>query len=116
MLQVLAHTAVVAPAHQGKLLRAEHDDFSPQFPLSLMGKDFKLILDQANALHLPMPATTASYAVNRKCAERGEEVTSRRSWTRCGIVLTMERLSNKLRSKDLGLVMNTKLQIIFYSV
>jgi 3-hydroxyisobutyrate dehydrogenase-like beta-hydroxyacid dehydrogenase len=72
MLEVLAHTAVVAPAHQGKLLRAEHEDFSPQFPLRLMGKDFKLILEEANELRVPMPATTASYAVNRKCAERGE--------------------------------------------
>lgn len=72
MLQVLAHTAVVAPAHQGKLLRAEHEDFSPQFPLGLMGKDFKLILDEAYQLHVPMPATTASYAVNRKSAERDE--------------------------------------------
>jgi len=72
MLQVLAHTAVVTPAHQGKLLRAEHEDFSPQFPLGLMGKDFKLILDEAYQLHVPMPATTASYAVNRKSAERGE--------------------------------------------
>jgi 3-hydroxyisobutyrate dehydrogenase-like beta-hydroxyacid dehydrogenase len=63
MLQVLAHTAVVAPAHQGKLVRAEHDDFSPQFPLRLMGKDFKLILDEAYELQVSMPATTASCAV-----------------------------------------------------
>jgi 3-hydroxyisobutyrate dehydrogenase-like beta-hydroxyacid dehydrogenase len=74
MLEVLAQTAVVAPAHQGKLLRAEHEDFSPQFPLRLMGKDFRLILDEAYELHVPMPATAMSYTVNRKCAERGEEL------------------------------------------
>lgn len=74
MLQILACIAVIAPAHQGKLLVQEHGEFSPQFPLRLMGKDFKLILDQADALHLPMPATAASYAVNRKCAERSEEL------------------------------------------
>src|ERR1700733_9846064 len=48
LLQVLFRTAVVAPAHQNKLLRAEHHDYSPQFPLRLMNKDFKLILERAN--------------------------------------------------------------------
>ncbi|MGA3230990.1 MAG: NAD(P)-dependent oxidoreductase [Candidatus Binatus sp.] len=33
LLEVLAKTAVVSPAHQNKLLRAESDDYSRQFPL-----------------------------------------------------------------------------------
>src|SRR6202030_1577819 len=48
LLNVLSKTAVISPAHQNKLLRAEHDDYSPHFPLRLMNKDFKLILDKAS--------------------------------------------------------------------
>ena len=40
LLGVLAETAVVAPAHLGKLQRAMKSDYSPQFPLRLMNKDF----------------------------------------------------------------------------
>jgi 3-hydroxyisobutyrate dehydrogenase-like beta-hydroxyacid dehydrogenase len=53
LFEVLAQTAVVAPAHQGKLPRAEHRDYSPQFPLRLMNKDFRLILDKAARLPFP---------------------------------------------------------------
>ena len=44
LLNVLSETAVVAPAHVGKLERAISSDYSPQFPLRLMNKDFRLIL------------------------------------------------------------------------
>src|ERR1700693_1464296 len=59
LFEVLAQTAVVAPAHQETLPRAEHRDSSPQFPLRLMNKDFRLILDKAARLYAPMPATAA---------------------------------------------------------
>jgi 3-hydroxyisobutyrate dehydrogenase len=72
MLEVLAQTAVVAPAHQGKLLRAAGDDYSPQFPLKLMQKDFRLILGLANDHRVQMPTTTAASIVNRTCAEFGD--------------------------------------------
>ena len=72
MLEVLAQTAVVAPAHQGKLLRAAHDDYSAQFPLKLMEKDFQLILEMACELGVQMPATMASSTVDQECAELGE--------------------------------------------
>jgi 3-hydroxyisobutyrate dehydrogenase-like beta-hydroxyacid dehydrogenase len=74
MLDVLANTSVVAPAHQGKLKRAAHGEYSAQFTIGLMAKDFKLILDRAYELRVPMPATTASYAVNRVCAQLGDNV------------------------------------------
>jgi 3-hydroxyisobutyrate dehydrogenase-like beta-hydroxyacid dehydrogenase len=74
MLEVLAHTAVVAPAHQGKLLRAAQGDYSPQFPLRLMAKDFQLILDKAHELRVPMPATTVSDAVNHACAAQDDDL------------------------------------------
>jgi 3-hydroxyisobutyrate dehydrogenase-like beta-hydroxyacid dehydrogenase len=64
LLEVLSQTAVIAPAHVGKLARAAINDYSPQFPLRLMNKDFQLILKAAAQEHLPMPATDAAFRVN----------------------------------------------------
>jgi 3-hydroxyisobutyrate dehydrogenase-like beta-hydroxyacid dehydrogenase len=64
LLDVLSQTAVIAPAHVGKLYRAAQQDYSPQFPLSLMHKDFGLILQTAKSLNVQMPATIAAYRVN----------------------------------------------------
>jgi 3-hydroxyisobutyrate dehydrogenase len=73
LLNVLAETAVVAPAHVGKLKRAMKSDYSPQFPLRLMNKDFGLILDLAAAAGANMPAARAAYKVNALQSEQGEE-------------------------------------------
>ncbi len=64
LLEVLSQTAVIAPAHIGKLARAEHDDYASQFGVSLMNKDFRLILEAANSSSLVLPATTAASEVN----------------------------------------------------
>jgi 3-hydroxyisobutyrate dehydrogenase-like beta-hydroxyacid dehydrogenase len=64
LLQVLSETAVVAPAHLGKLASAMVNDYHPQFPLRLMNKDFELILKAAAAKHVSMPATEAAFYVN----------------------------------------------------
>ena len=64
LLEVLSHTAVIAPAHLGKLARADVGDFSPQFALSLMNKDFRLILETAAAAKVSMPATAAAFQMN----------------------------------------------------
>src|SRR6202050_3588471 len=64
LLEVLAKTAVIAPAHVGKLARVAVNDYSPQFPLRLMNKDFDLILKAAAREHVPMPATEAAFYVN----------------------------------------------------
>ena len=64
LLQVLSQTAVIAPAHQGKLSRAARGDYSPQFPLQLMNKDFRLILQLAGEVKAMMPATSAAFQVN----------------------------------------------------
>jgi 3-hydroxyisobutyrate dehydrogenase-like beta-hydroxyacid dehydrogenase len=63
-LEVLSQTAVIAPAHVGKLERAARNDYSPQFPLRLMNKDFRLILETAAANRIPLPATAAAFQVN----------------------------------------------------
>ncbi|MGD1021782.1 MAG: NAD(P)-dependent oxidoreductase [Candidatus Sulfotelmatobacter sp.] len=64
LLEVLSKTAVIAPAHVGKLARAAVNDYSPQFPLGLMNKDFDLILKAAAKEHVSMPATEAAFYVN----------------------------------------------------
>jgi len=64
LLEVLAQTAVVAPAHAGKLSRASRGDYSAQFPLPLMNKDFSLILQLAAGVEAVMPATSAAFEIN----------------------------------------------------
>jgi len=73
LLDALAKTAVVAPAHTGKLATAKRNDYAPQFPIRLMHKDFGLILTAAAECGLSMPATEAAAAVNSAEAETGGE-------------------------------------------
>ena len=64
LLEVLSKTAVIAPAHVGKLAKAAVHDYAEQFPLRLMNKDFQLILDAALQERVSMPATEAAFYVN----------------------------------------------------
>src|ERR1700740_3667000 len=73
LLDVLSQTAVVAPAHGGKLQRAMIGDYSPQFPLRLMNKDFGLILNLAAAGGARMPAAVAAFEVNARQLDQGNE-------------------------------------------
>jgi 3-hydroxyisobutyrate dehydrogenase len=73
LLDVLSQTAVVAPAHLGKLQRAMKSDYSPQFPIRLMNKDFRLILNLAAAVGVRMPATGAAFEVNARQSEQEQE-------------------------------------------
>jgi 3-hydroxyisobutyrate dehydrogenase-like beta-hydroxyacid dehydrogenase len=73
LLEVLSQTAVIAPAHVGKLARAATNEYSPQFPLRLMNKDFQLILKAAAQEHIPMPATEAAFRVNSDELSRNDE-------------------------------------------
>jgi 3-hydroxyisobutyrate dehydrogenase-like beta-hydroxyacid dehydrogenase len=73
LLEVLSQTAVVAPAHAGKLQRAKISDFTPQFPLPLMNKDLGLILSLAAAVQARMPATEAAFEVNARRLDEGKE-------------------------------------------
>ena len=85
LLEVLSKTAVVAPAHVGKLQRAMNGDFTAQFPLRLMNKDFGLILSLAASVGAQVPATAAAFAVNaRQLDERREEDFS-------AVILQMEK-------------------------
>lgn len=94
LLSVLSQTAVVAPAHVGKLQRAANGDFTPQFPLRLMNKDFGLILSLASAVGAQMPATEAALGVNaRRLDEVKEEDFS-------AVILQMEQQDRRLLSAE----------------
>jgi 3-hydroxyisobutyrate dehydrogenase-like beta-hydroxyacid dehydrogenase len=73
LLGVLSETAVVAPAHVGKLGRAIKNDYSPQFPLRLMNKDLTLILKLAAEVDAEMPATRATLEITAAQSAQGQE-------------------------------------------
>ena len=73
LLDVLSQTAVVAPAHVGKLQRAMKSDYRPQFPIRLMNKDFGLILNLAAAVGARMPAAGAAFEINARQSDEGAE-------------------------------------------
>ena len=73
LLNVLSQTAVVAPAHVGKLQKAMKDDYSPQFPIRLMNKDFGLILNLAATVGARMPAAGAAFEINARQSDEGAE-------------------------------------------
>jgi 3-hydroxyisobutyrate dehydrogenase-like beta-hydroxyacid dehydrogenase len=50
-----------------------NNDYSPQFPLRLMNKDFGLILKLAAAVGAQMPAARAALEVNAAQVTRGNE-------------------------------------------
>ncbi len=73
LFDVLSHTAVIAPAHLGKLSRADVGDYSPQFAIRLMNKDFRLVLETAVAAKVSMPATAAAFQMNVAEFAEGQE-------------------------------------------
>ncbi len=95
LLDVLSETAVVAPAHVGKLEKAMKSDYSPQFPLRLMNKDFGLILNLAAAVGAQMPATRAAFEVNAAQSAEGQEQDF------SAVILEMEKQAH-LGSADIG--------------
>lgn len=102
LLEVLSQTAVVAPAHVGKLQRAMTGDYSPQFPLRLMNKDFGLILKLAAAVVAQMPAAQAAFEVNTAQSAHGNEQDF------SAVILQMEEralldVSSKGRTRIVGL-------------
>jgi 3-hydroxyisobutyrate dehydrogenase len=74
LFDTLAKTAVVSPAQAGKLLSIKRRDFTPQFPLRLMHKDFGLVLVAADYAGLSLPATETAAAVNADELARGDDV------------------------------------------
>jgi 3-hydroxyisobutyrate dehydrogenase-like beta-hydroxyacid dehydrogenase len=73
LFDTLAKTAVVAPAHVGKLATAKTNDYAPQFPVRLMHKDFLLIEAKAAKLGVAMPATVAAAKITAAESSSGQE-------------------------------------------
>jgi 3-hydroxyisobutyrate dehydrogenase-like beta-hydroxyacid dehydrogenase len=87
LFDTLAKTAVIAPAHAGKLATAKKRNYAPQFPVRLMRKDFGLVLDAAAQFGLSMPTTEAAAAINSaEAAAESEEDFS-------AVIRRMERLA-----------------------
>jgi 3-hydroxyisobutyrate dehydrogenase-like beta-hydroxyacid dehydrogenase len=104
LLEVLGKTAVISPAHQNKLLRAERDDYSPQFPLRLMNKDFRLILEKAGEVGAPMPVTAAALQINAaRTAVNGDEDFS-------SVISEMERLARVHEPQPASPISRLKIQ------
>jgi 3-hydroxyisobutyrate dehydrogenase len=86
LLDVLSQTAVIAPAHVGKLERAKNSDYTPQFPIRLMNKDFGLILELAATVGARMPAAGAAFEINA----RQSEVETEQDFS--AVILQMEKI------------------------
>lgn len=63
LLDVLAKTAVIAPAMLGKLKKIKDGDYSPEFPLRLMSKDMDLVMDAARTSGAELPAAAVAQSV-----------------------------------------------------
>jgi len=91
LLEVLSATAVVSPSQKSKLGNVLNETYPPAFPLRLMLKDYRLILNTAEGVSADMPATAAAERVTagelaRQSAEgRDEDFSS--------VVRAMERIS-----------------------
>jgi 3-hydroxyisobutyrate dehydrogenase-like beta-hydroxyacid dehydrogenase len=95
LFEVLSHTAVIAPAHLGKLSRADARDYGAQFAMRLMNKDFRLVLETAAAAKVPMPATEAAFQMNAAEFSEGKEEDF------SAVIGLMERLAD-LETSDTG--------------
>jgi 3-hydroxyisobutyrate dehydrogenase-like beta-hydroxyacid dehydrogenase len=91
LLEVLASTAVVSPSQQSKLGNVLNETYPPAFPLRLMYKDFKLILDTAEDLSTAMPITTTAEQVYALEAERQFDKGSDEDFS--SIVRAIERMA-----------------------
>jgi 3-hydroxyisobutyrate dehydrogenase-like beta-hydroxyacid dehydrogenase len=73
LLDVLGQTTVIAPAHKSKLDNVRKEEYPANFALPLMFKDFGLIMKQAEALAVPMPATAAAHQMYAAAMAKGME-------------------------------------------
>jgi 3-hydroxyisobutyrate dehydrogenase-like beta-hydroxyacid dehydrogenase len=91
LLDVLGATAVVSPSQRSKLDNVLHEAYPPAFPLRLMFKDFRLILDTATGLPAEMPATVAAAQIS--ATELARQSAAGRDEDFSSVVRTMEQIS-----------------------
>lgn len=63
LLDVLANTAVIAPALKGKFQKIRNSDYRPEFPLRLMSKDMDLVMAAARASNADLPAASVTQRI-----------------------------------------------------
>jgi 3-hydroxyisobutyrate dehydrogenase-like beta-hydroxyacid dehydrogenase len=63
LLDVLANTAVIAPALKGKFQKIRNRDYRPEFPLRLMSKDMDLVMEAARSSNADLPAASVTQRV-----------------------------------------------------
>ena len=88
LFDVLSKTAVIAPAHVGKLTKALEYDYRPEFAVGLMNKDFRLILETAAVVRAPMPTVAAAFPINNA------EFADHPDYDFCAVIDRMEDLAH----------------------
>src|SRR5258708_1809089 len=71
LLDVLGQTAVLTPGQKSKLENVKREQYPTNFALSLMHKDFSLVLSQAYDLSVSMPATAAAQQMYTAAMAKG---------------------------------------------
>jgi 3-hydroxyisobutyrate dehydrogenase-like beta-hydroxyacid dehydrogenase len=71
LLDVLGQTAVLSPGQKSKLDNVRREQYPTNFALSLMHKDFSLVLRQAYDLSVSMPATAAAQQMSTAAVAKG---------------------------------------------
>jgi 3-hydroxyisobutyrate dehydrogenase-like beta-hydroxyacid dehydrogenase len=71
LLNVLGQTAVLTPGQKSKLENVKREEYPTNFALSLMHKDFSLVLSQAYDVSVAMPATAAAQHMYTAAMARG---------------------------------------------
>jgi 3-hydroxyisobutyrate dehydrogenase len=71
LLNVLEQTAVLTAGQKAKLANVRREQYPTQFALSLMHKDFGLVLRQAAEASVPMPAAAAAQQMYTAAIAKG---------------------------------------------
>jgi 3-hydroxyisobutyrate dehydrogenase len=71
LLDVLGQTVVLTPGQKSKLDNVRGEQYPTNFALSLMHKDFSLVLSQAYDLSVSMPATAAAQQMYTAAMAKG---------------------------------------------
>ena len=73
LLDVLGQTTVLTPGQKSKLENVKREEYPTNFALSLMHKDFSLVLSQAYDLSVSMPATAAAQQMYTAAIAKGRD-------------------------------------------
>ena len=71
LLDVLGQTVVLTPGQKAKLDNVRREQYPTQFALSLQQKDLRLIMNEADEVSVPMPATAAALQMYTAALTKG---------------------------------------------